>query len=143
MSRLLEILSSLQLMLTELAHSLTAALERTDPEAPAISSQTPRRLELVRAQVVTSDEWPQWQPPPPIKRKDPPMKQRRGFALLSPEARQAAARLGGQKAQQGDRAHRWTPEEAREMGRRGGLASAAKRRAAGEPFGIRPDVNGD
>jgi len=50
------------------------------------------------------------------------LKRRRGFALLSPERRQEIASQGGQAAHACGRAHRFTAEEARAAGRRGGLA---------------------
>lgn len=74
----------------------------------------------------------------------------RGFAAMSEETRRRIASAGGLKAQSLGRSHRFTPEEAqaagrrgaavvlasrglehfREMGRRGGIARAAKRAAA-------------
>jgi hypothetical protein len=56
----------------------------------------------------------------------------RGFASLSPERRKEIASLGGKTANQRGTAHHWTPEQAREIGRKGGLASARKRAASRE-----------
>ena len=74
-------------------------------------------------------------------------KQRRGFAAMSLENRQELARRGGQAAHALGRAHKFTPEEARvagakggqkcaedrehmsEIGRRGGVANAMKKKA--------------
>jgi len=44
----------------------------------------------------------------------------RGFALIDKASRCAMARKGGLAAHQRGTAHRWTPEEAREAGRKGG-----------------------
>jgi general stress protein YciG len=75
-------------------------------------------------------------------------KKKRGFANLSPEARRDVAAKGGKTAHALGKAHRWTPEEAslagkksgvtnsakpdymKELGRRGGIASGAARKAA-------------
>ena len=55
------------------------------------------------------------------------MSNKRGFAGMSREARQAAARRGGIAAHANGTAHKWTVEDARAAGRKGGLASVAKR----------------
>lgn len=52
---------------------------------------------------------------------------KRGFAAMSPEKRKGIARLGGLKAHKLGVAHRWTPQEAKALGSRGGKASAKKR----------------
>ena len=44
----------------------------------------------------------------------------RGFALIDKASRRAMAGKGGRTAHQRGTAHRWTPEEAREAGRKGG-----------------------
>ncbi len=51
-----------------------------------------------------------------------PKKRRRGFAAMSKEKHRAIASLGGKTAHQKGRAHRFTTEEARAAGRRGGQA---------------------
>lgn len=48
-------------------------------------------------------------------------KQDRGFASMHPDKVRAIAALGGKAAQKTGKAHRWTPEEARAAGRKGGL----------------------
>jgi general stress protein YciG len=58
-----------------------------------------------------------------------PAKARRGFALMTPERLRAVSARGGKRAQALGRAHQFTAEEAREVGRKGGLASAARRAA--------------
>jgi uncharacterized protein len=50
-------------------------------------------------------------------------KSRRGFASMSPEKRRHIAGLGGTSAHARGTAHQWTSEEAREAGRKGGLAT--------------------
>ncbi len=55
-------------------------------------------------------------------------KRKQGFALLTPEAHAAASSRGGKIAAAG-RGRKWTLEEAREAGRKGGIATAAKKRA--------------
>jgi general stress protein YciG len=44
----------------------------------------------------------------------------RGFAAMDPERQREIARLGGRTAHQRKRAHRFTTEEARNAGRKGG-----------------------
>jgi general stress protein YciG len=48
---------------------------------------------------------------------------RRGFASMSKEKQREIASMGGRAAQEAGVAHRWTPEAAREAGRKGGIAS--------------------
>lgn len=50
------------------------------------------------------------------------MANKRGFACLSPEKRREIASKGGKAAQSKPNAHRWTVEEAREAGKKGGRA---------------------
>lgn len=52
---------------------------------------------------------------------------RRGFALLPPEERAEIARLGGLAAHAKGVGHEFTPEEAKEAGRRGGQRTSADR----------------
>jgi len=52
----------------------------------------------------------------------------RGFASLSEEERSRIASMGGKAARN---RHRWTSEEAQNAGRKGGRASAVKRRRRG------------
>jgi general stress protein YciG len=49
--------------------------------------------------------------------------QDRGFASMDPEKQRAIASKGGRTAHQKGTAHEWTPAEAREAGRKGGIAS--------------------
>lgn len=47
----------------------------------------------------------------------------RGFASMSPEKKREIARKGGKAAHAQGRAHKWTSEEARVAGRKGGTIS--------------------
>lgn len=47
------------------------------------------------------------------------MKKKTGFALLTPEQRKEMGRKAGLKSSEGGKAHRFTPEEASEAGKRG------------------------
>lgn len=51
-----------------------------------------------------------------------PAKQRRGFAMLDASRRQEIARKGGKLAHALGRAHKFTRDEAKLAGRKGGLA---------------------
>lgn len=57
-----------------------------------------------------------------------PQKKPRGFAVMDKAAIARIASLGGKSAHAQGKAHRWTSEEARLAGRKGGAAS--KRRKA-------------
>lgn len=63
---------------------------------------------------------------------DLPEKKRKGFASMDPELQRAISSKGGKSAQQMGVAHQFTPEEAKAAGRKGGLATHAKRKAAAE-----------
>lgn len=54
-------------------------------------------------------------------------RQKRGFALLSPDVRQLVARRGGIMAHLKGTAHQWTVDEARVAGRKGGSARHSTR----------------
>jgi uncharacterized protein len=49
-------------------------------------------------------------------------KAKRGFASMDPAKQREIARRGGKAAHQKGTAHAWTREEAREAGRKGGMA---------------------
>jgi general stress protein YciG len=55
-------------------------------------------------------------------------KEDRGFASMDPGKQREIASKGGRAAHQKGTAHEWTSEEARNAGRKGGLASHRKRR---------------
>jgi general stress protein YciG len=58
---------------------------------------------------------------------DPTMKPR-GLAALSPERRREIAALGGKAAHAQGKAHRFTSQEAKAAGQRGGKVSSKKRK---------------
>ncbi len=51
----------------------------------------------------------------------------KGFAGMTRERRSEIARRGGQAVQAKGTAHRWTSEEARAAGRKGGIARTSKK----------------
>ena len=57
---------------------------------------------------------------------------KRGFAAMDPERQRQIAREGGRAAHQQGTAHKWTSEEARIAGRKGGEASRQPNRSNGE-----------
>lgn len=57
----------------------------------------------------------------------------RGFASMNPARQRKIASQGGKVAHQQGVAHEWTKEEAREAGRKGGIASHRNRRARRTP----------
>lgn len=57
----------------------------------------------------------------------------RGFAALTPEARQRIASAGGKASHQSGQGHEWTTEEARAAGRKGGINRALNRNKKGQP----------
>ena len=52
---------------------------------------------------------------------------KRGFAAMSPEKQREIASKGGRAAHQKGTAHEWSSDEAREAGRKGGMASRGGR----------------
>jgi uncharacterized protein len=54
-------------------------------------------------------------------------KERRGFASMTPEKQREIASKGGRAAHEKGTAHEWTPEEARNAGRKGGQISRGGR----------------
>ena len=59
----------------------------------------------------------------------PRKKARRGFAAMSAEKQKEIASLGGKAAHAKGTAHEFSPEEAREAGRKGGQAAQKARQA--------------
>jgi general stress protein YciG len=57
-------------------------------------------------------------------------KEDRGFASMDKAKQRAIASKGGRAAHEKGTAHEWSSDEAREAGRKGGLESHARRRAA-------------
>jgi general stress protein YciG len=61
--------------------------------------------------------------------EEPKPKRRRGFAAMDPRLVSELATRGGRAAHRAGTAHEFTSEEARIAGRKGGMATHAKRRA--------------
>ena len=57
-------------------------------------------------------------------------KEQRGFASMDPNQQREIASKGGKAAHVKGTAHEWTSEQAREAGRKGGIASHRKRELA-------------
>lgn len=57
----------------------------------------------------------------------PRRKERRGFASMSPEKQREIASRGGKAAHRKGTAHQWSPDEARDAGRKGGQISRGGR----------------
>ena len=79
-----------------------------------------------------SGEMPQRTSPMPMMTSEgtapaPRKKARRGFAAMSPEKQKEIASLGGKAAHAKGTAHEFSPEEAREAGRKGGQAAQRAR----------------
>ena len=66
---------------------------------------------------------------------DPVAKEDRGFASMDRARQREIASKGGKAAHQKGTAHEWTSEEARDAGRKGGLASHRRRREQKNPHG--------
>jgi general stress protein YciG len=66
----------------------------------------------------------------------------RGFASMERNKQREIASKGGKAAHQKGTAHEWTSEEAREAGRKGGMASH-QRKQQQQQSTVVPDVNSD
>ena len=62
-------------------------------------------------------------------------KSNRGFASMDPQRQREIASEGGRAAHEKGTAHEFTSEEARDAGRKGGMARSANRRMAMESGG--------
>ena len=62
-------------------------------------------------------------------------KEDRGFASMDRAKQREIASKGGKAAHQKGTAHEWTSEEAREAGRKGGMASHRRKQQARESSG--------
>ena len=62
-------------------------------------------------------------------------KSNRGFASMDPQRQREIASEGGRAAHEKGTAHEFTSEEAREAGRKGGMARSANRRNAANSGG--------
>jgi uncharacterized protein len=65
-------------------------------------------------------------------------KEDRGFASMDRVKQREIASKGGKAAHQKGTAHEWTSEEAREAGRKGGMASHRRRKEMMDPQGSEP-----
>ena len=65
---------------------------------------------------------------PVMREEDDVAKEDRGFASMDPAKQREIASKGGKAAHQKGTAHEWTSEEARDAGRKGGIASHRRRR---------------
>ena len=63
-------------------------------------------------------------------------KEDRGFASMDRSKQRDIASKGGKAAHQKGTAHEWTSEEAREAGRKGGMASHRRKMEQQQPMGI-------
>jgi general stress protein YciG len=70
--------------------------------------------------------------PPSSPDSPAPARKRRGFAVMDPKLVSEISRKGGKAAHSAGTAHEFTSDEARAAGRKGGLASHAKRRQAAD-----------
>ena len=71
-------------------------------------------------------------------------KEDRGFASMDRAKQREIASKGGKAAHQKGTAHEWTSEEARDAGRKGGIASHRRRREQmGGAGGSTPDMADD
>jgi general stress protein YciG len=59
-------------------------------------------------------------------------KEDRGFASMDRQKQREIASKGGKAAHAKGTAHEWTSEEAREAGRKGGMASHRRRKESGD-----------
>jgi general stress protein YciG len=64
----------------------------------------------------------------PLREEDNVAKEDRGFASMDRAKQREIASKGGKAAHQKGTAHEWTSEEARDAGRKGGIASHQRRR---------------
>jgi len=69
----------------------------------------------------------------PGTRRDNVAKEDRGFASMDRAKQREIASKGGKAAHQKGTAHEWTSEEARDAGRKGGIASHQRRREQSGP----------
>jgi uncharacterized protein len=65
-------------------------------------------------------------------------KERRGFASMSIEKQREIASKGGRAAHEKGTAHEWTPDEARNAGRKGGQISRGGRGRLPAPVELNP-----
>jgi uncharacterized protein len=66
-------------------------------------------------------------------------KEQRGFGSMPDAEQRKIASKGGKAAHQKGTAHEWTADEAREAGRKGGIAPRRRERRQGGPSPEHPD----
>ena len=99
---------------------------------------------LRNAPAMTPSESSQPQIPSETRESSQPGgEKKRGFAAMDRQRLAEIARKGGRAAHAAGTAHRFTPDEAREAGRRGGFASHARRRVERERQKAAEEVLGD
>ena len=69
-------------------------------------------------------------------------KEDRGFASMDRSKQRDIASKGGKAAHQKGTAHEWTSEEAREAGRKGGMASHRRKQEQTQPQGSEDSESG-
>ena len=69
-------------------------------------------------------------------------KEDRGFASMDRSKQKEIASKGGKAAHQKGTAHEWTSEEAREAGRKGGMASHRRKQEGGADI-VEPNASSD
>jgi uncharacterized protein len=67
-------------------------------------------------------------------------KEDRGFASMDRSKQRDIASKGGKAAHQKGTAHEWTSEEAREAGRKGGMASHRRKQEQQSPEVVTPEA---
>ena len=70
-------------------------------------------------------------------------KEDRGFASMDRSKQREIASKGGKAAHQKGTAHEWTSEEAREAGRKGGMASHRRKQEQQDQNVVPPATSGD
>jgi uncharacterized protein len=70
-------------------------------------------------------------------------KEDRGFASMDRNKQREIASKGGKAAHQKGTAHEWTSEEAREAGRKGGMASHRRKQQQQQPSSESPEDSSD
>ena len=76
--------------------------------------------------------------PPKAPEAEGPRRKPRGFAAMDPRLVSEISRKGGKAAHTAGTAHEFTSDEARAAGRKGGLATHAKRRRPTEQEAPKP-----
>jgi len=105
------------------------AARRTRVEALRADRRLRERSEEVSRLHVSRGEHAEWIQEGSVAKED------RGFASMDRVKQREIASKGGKAAHQKGTAHEWTSEEAREAGRKGGMASHRRRKEMMDPQG--------